>query len=583
MSRVAIYIDGNLQDDLPVNISDIRLSRTFRPNKNETLFNVDRLILSGESALPIFNRINSALGVFVGIPFRLVVMDDTGVFTPVDGQIDLTDNPIFIEGDTVEVKVKRLRGEDWVSERSSSISFKWLYEEKRLLTKNDFVQVPYILKPENEGFELIIMAISAYILAKELAENIERLSEAIADIIMAVTPLVGVGVVINVGAIIAKVVKAVARIVYIIAIGVALFRLFTIIFENIFPLIRYHTGIRVKRLFEVGCQHLGLTFSSTIFDSQGYSGLTFIPSKSEKGSLIRSKIQSGVPERGDAIYTFGDLINVFSEYFNADFRVTGSVVQFERRDYWRGTSNYVIDDNLEDQERRLRVKKINTNEMISEYNINYSIDLMDINTIEGVPGRVMSAITQVKDDGGDSALINLKGFKGVNIPFALSRRKDTLTEVELQLRALAAIVDKVTKIFKSPTSLASRIDARASAMLTSSHFINGGRICVMAGNGLASSQSSLISARSLWDRFHFIESFVSDYNANAQAFLYENMKTRFCKANFVDLLNNNFAKTKDGKDAEIEQVDWQVMDDVATVSYRVNEVYDTNIQLTIVE
>ena len=105
----------------------------------------------------------------------------------------------------------------------------------------------------------------------------------------------------------------------------------------------------------------------------------------------------------------------------------------------------------------------------------------------------------------------------------------------------------------------------------------------MNGGTLALNQRTLLSARGLWDEYHYIESFVTIANENAQKVIYAEQKIPFCFEDFVTLAENNIVQTVDGEEAEIEVLEWEVESNVATVTYKVSRVYDNNLKLEILE
>ncbi len=102
---------------------------------------------------------------------------------------------------------------------------------------------------------------------------------------------------------------------------------------------------------------------------------------------------------------------------------------------------------------------------------------------------------------------------------------------------------------------------------------------VMAGTSLALDQRAIMDARKLWNDYHFIESFVTIDDKNNQQKIFKEQKIPFCFQDFVTLSNNNFCETSTGQKAEIMNLVWKVEENSAVVTYRVFEVYDTNLKI----
>jgi hypothetical protein len=98
----------------------------------------------------------------------------------------------------------------------------------------------------------------------------------------------------------------------------------------------------------------------------------------------------------------------------------------------------------------------------------------------------------------------------------------------------------------------------------------------MSGDKLAKNQRSILSATSLYDKYHYINSFVPTNGEHNQYWTYEEQEIPFCYEDFVSLEGNNLVETQSGELAEISLLKWDVLENVATISYRVNRLYDNN-------
>ena len=129
-------------------------------------------------------------------------------------------------------------------------------------------------------------------------------------------------------------------------------------------------------------------------------------------------------------------------------------------------------------------------------------------------------------------------------------------------------------------SLSGKIANRVGAMNISSHFLSIPKIVAMSGSNLQVGQREILSASNLYDNYHFINSFKPTNGIHNQYWLYKEQKIPVCFDDFVSLLDNNQVQTKDGETAEIETLEWNVWEDFAVISYRVNRLYDDNFELT---
>ena len=101
----------------------------------------------------------------------------------------------------------------------------------------------------------------------------------------------------------------------------------------------------------------------------------------------------------------------------------------------------------------------------------------------------------------------------------------------------------------------------------------------MGASNLAVGQRTIMSAENLWNNYHAIESFVPINGKHNQQVIYSEVKIPFCFEDFVSLADNNYVQTKDGESAEISTLVWQVENDSAVVTYKVNRLYDNNLKL----
>ena len=220
---------------------------------------------------------------------------------------------------------------------------------------------------------LIITALSIYSITRDINDTIDKIAKLTADLKNAITPIVTVGVGAttgpNIGGIIMLALNTLSNIAYLVAMAVALKNLIEELLDQVFPPKRYVFGMRIKSLFEKGCNDLELQFQSTLIDSLG--DRVIVPTLSQKGPLFpRPNIEvNAFPKAGSAIDNFADFIGVMMQMFNADFRITDGVLRFEQKEYWKQKSQYTIPSTFIDQDNLSNPYKYNSSEIVSNYNI----------------------------------------------------------------------------------------------------------------------------------------------------------------------------------------------------------------------
>lgn len=573
---------------MPRNWQDIEITIDWLNKKESGAVNVSDLAFVGLGNKIIQEHIRQGLfggvGIFEGIPYKILIGQTASPVYVFDGYLDLTDNPDVIGGEEIITSLKKVKGDDWLNDIADSFSFAYL-KDIGIITNSDYVKVPYVINYVPDGMQLLLLSMSIYMMTKELVENIEKISEAIADIINASTPVVGVSVGVGAGVVTAwdlgdfilASLKVLARIVYAVAIVIAIAKMVNEIFEQMMPRLRYHKGMTFLKMYEKACSHLGLEFQSTILQ-QTKKNWVHIPEKGKKGD----DNDTGHPTNTSPIYTFGDLIRVTKKMFNADYRILNGKFIFERKDNFQTEPGYIVPAVITDQIRLLDRFIPNTNEMISNYNIYWNYDVQDQNTLNNQEGRVFQAITSPISTN-NAELVTIKDLSQIDIPFTMGLEKTELTAVETILKELAQVVDIVTGIFGGGTNFSSKIEKRIGALLLSSHFITQGKVVVMQGSKLMSNQRQILSTNRLWEDYHSINTFALLNGQHGQYLRKKDVKVPMSESQFFTLLETNKATSEDGDDIYIEKVVYTPDKQTAKIDYRVKKLYTKNLKITIVQ
>jgi len=580
----------------PRNWQDLEITKDFISKKDDAEINIADLVFAGEEAINIRQRVKNGLtggvGIFEGDNYEIEVGEEGNPTFTFEGYLDYADDFQVLGCNEVKCSLKKLEGNEWLEDKADGFSFRYL-QDIGLITSADFVKVPYIINYIPDNMQLIMLGISLFMMTKELVETIKSLAEAIADTTDAAIPVVGVGVgagavavtAWDIGNIILTVLKVIAYIAYTVVIIIAIKNLIEELIEQLCPKKRYHLGMTLQKLFQKGCQHLGLTLSSTLLAER--KDWVLIPSKDHKGgekpdSWEGAWVETGVPSANDPWDIFGDLIRQWSENLNADFKIINGVFYFERVDFWDSIGTFQIPDYFADQEWMRDQYKPNTNDMISNYNIYWAYDVQDQNTLDNQQGRVFQAITEPIIQT-NAKLRNIKNLKQVGIEASLGVRKEELTKIEKILKDLAEVVDGLTGVLGNGTSYAALIEARKGSLLLSSHFLTIPKMVVMSGSQLKANQRDILAARKLWDSLHYVNSLAEVNGHHNQWLRFENVKVPFCMEDFVVLTQNNAGKDQGGNDALIESFKWKVWEDTAVINFRIKEKYTNNLKLKYVE
>jgi hypothetical protein len=597
MANSKHYLDNqNIEE--PRNWQDIEVTIDWTADKIDSTISLEKLEFVGATAQKILDRLNSG-GYFEGSPYRIDIgASPTNTVYSFKGYLDYTDNPVIKACDIVEVALKREQGEDWLNEVADSFSYRYLasddYNGNGKINESDYSGVPYVINYVPDGLQLLILSISLFSLTRELIQNIKDISSQISDLSTNAIPTVSAGFGVVSGWPTSKIVLSIIRlaiqIAYTVGIVYAIIKLIEQIIEQLLPAKRFHKGLPLRSLFQKACDHLNLTLESTLLDELDRNGekWVLIPSKGHKGgeaptgSDAATWRELGVPTSKEGLDTFGDVIRLFKRVFNANYKLKDGVFYFERDDYWRDLAQWTIPNTLTNQTALRDEYTVNTSDIKSNIVITWSTDLQDQNTLDNQEGRVYQVVTS-PISVTNPELVNLKGIDSIDIPFSMAVRKNELTAVEEALKVLLDAADFLTGQLNKPQNFASAITSRLGAMHLSSHFLSVPKMVVMGGNNLAMNQRSIMSAKSLWENYHFTKSFVTIDDINNQQYIYSEQKIPFCFEDFVYLSNNNYVLTQEGEQAEIMTLKWNVESNVAIITYRVYRVYDTNLKLTFLE
>lgn len=541
----------------PRNRDSIGVKSNFTERPTELELNVDSIVLTREAYNIIKQHIQTQ-GLFEGIPYQVQLNNGATI----DYYVDLIDESTIYKDYEVNVKLKRRYAKDNFFERADGITF--LLMQKKGVVFNTF-DVPYVIVPDTQVDQAISLAITLFILGKELIEAANQLVQQLKELfrvasVSADTP----------GDIGALALGVAAQIIYTATVLFAVIKLGQQFFELFFPKVRYFLGCKVKELMTKSCQYLGYTFSSTLID--GISGLTVLPVPLQKQKTsfwdafqndLNFAFNKGVPTSNDSIQTIGDLFRAFELMFNARTKVVNGTVQFERRDYWQNISTNAIKPALALQDSRQNEFRYNTEEIWKRYYIHYDNDFNDLHSIddfEGTDAEYSTEPTSVINQD----LVTIKGLNEVAIPFSLGRRKNYLNVLEEDVYNFLFVVDLVVSAFGGNSSFASQIENRIGVLQISNQFFSKTKLLYITGSGGKQPQSYLdfISAASIYNKYHKINEInINDYKIR------ENLRTRISEQNFLSLLNNNYAEIN-GKVCEILEIEYIDETSFAQISYK---------------
>lgn len=553
MTNIKYILNG--EECNPKNREEIQYEFNFGDNRDKVNLelSVTSLVFVEKDRTRIENWILT-YSEYVGMPLDIVYSDGTTIKYILDFTQDLVRKT-----NSIECRLIRYKGWDHFFARAEGLAFE---SDEINWVSSDFKDIDYVVIPENQISLFVSLAISIFVLAKELATAIEKTIEGTIALIKASVP-VGFPPAPDWGAIIVAALKLAALIAYTVAIGIALTNLTKQLIELIFPSIRQYKGISYKNLIKKGVEHLGYTLESSLLNE--LSGLDVLPVPLENTDrTIWEQIfnqqttfyTNGYPSAQDSIPTLKLAIDEFEKITNAETRVKDGVVTIERKSFYEQQANQTIKRSFNIQEDLEQQWTINSGEQYKRLVALYATDSIDMNTFDNTAGTV-SEISNEIINSPDSALELIKNYIELRMSFSRGTRKDDFTWLESAVRDFAQAIDNFIN-----TSLTSQIDKRKGVMQLSSQYFSKTKLLYTQGSKLHPNQNEFIGTDAI------IQNHLVDSLENNQKDVYQNMPIAATESEFFQFLDNNFVNLESGKTVEITNASWSEHEHVALLEYK---------------
>jgi hypothetical protein len=527
----------------PVNADEIGFKMDFTKGWAEAELTIDSIVLANEAKQMVINH-SQSLGFHEGLPLTVEVGGVT-----LEYYIDLTDNPLFsgVGDSTIEVKIKRRKAINWFRQQADGLSFEVINKANTINT----IDVPYLIIKDNQLEVLLTLSISTFTLTKALIEGVQDVVTATTELIAAATPNAGVPPSFNTGAIINAAIKLAARLVYVVALQIALIKLSKQILELIFPIKRFLKATKVLELMNKGCAKLGYTFSSTLLNEFSQLTILPVPLRKENKSIFTNLLTldngnytKGYPTANDSVSTLGSLLTFLENWSQSNFRIIDNVVHLETDDFWASQSGVTITNTLNLQDARENQWTYNTGESWKRYYCHYQTDVSDIHSLDKIEATdceySTEPITTVNAD-----LSTIKGLVDISYPFAFGIPKKELTIVEKACVPFASLADDVINFFGGDSNLQANVKGRIGVVQISKQHYTQTKLIYTTGGKQALNFDKIIGANAIYQKFHkgnqVKENFKRIYNAIIP----------FSTSNFEALLNNNFIQDMQGNSLKI--------------------------------
>lgn len=513
-------------------------------------------------------------GIFQGIPMSFMVTGQQPSYMAFEGFLDMTKDFEILNPTTVKGKISKDNGLQNLDDLASGLTWEYLYSEG-ILTTSDMEWIPYVIEKEFDWVAFGLLIMSIYVVTVQLIDLIKEIGQSLASGITA--PLLFALDIVYAGLLIAYVIDMIKDLI-----------------RMLLHPIKFTRGMRLQRLLDIGSNHLGYTYNTTISEiSQGW--ITLLPSadsvdeqlnadKQRAGTVIFMLNSKGYPNARDYGYTFGEILSLVNKTFNAKIALKNGVIEQHSLNsaWWYQQSSFNMPDIL------LESKKYNTDAMASNFLISFTPDSQDKNVMENYKGTSFEVITTpiTSPNVQQNCLV---GLEEVEIPYALGIRKVRTSLIEDLMDFFIGIVTDIADFIQSVIGGGSSIPPitdRVGVLKVETDFLNVPKMLYLdpVTFKMPPDYLSRWSAKVLYMDYHIQKSFVgTNFTETNQWILHQGVRIPFGFADFLSLIDNSYFYDINGSPAQVTKIQWSVSKDFAVVDYKVNQVYTKNLQETFIE
>jgi len=548
-------LGGNLIDN-PTERQDTSIQVQFDEGTQGSI-ETSQLTFVNEAYTIIKETVESGL-ITEGLPLTITIQEGEESTEVFNGYLDFStledltgSEPKFL------ASIVEQNGLTNLSESLEGVTFA-LLEAKGFITSSDYQDVKYLIEKLVTLLEQAFLALSIYLMIKEIAEASFRLSQQIAIISAIVTtPISG-----QIGALIYAVASALFEIAYIVIMGAALLDLIQQFIENLISFEREFQGIKFKTALEKIFSYLGYTFVSPIPELDTY---VYLPSKAE------GRADKGIPFDSDFGFVANEFVSMVLDMFRAEIFVVNNEVQLRAKKdpFFQSQSTFQLPDVLE------QPFSLNINEIKESRFISFQDDISDAYTVSNWKGTSFVVTTlPITQNIPKNNLI--KGLEETRFPVALGNRKEELSILEEALNTFFEAANFALSALGA-SNITNTIQARKGMLIISQPFFNVPKVLNMQGNRLAQNSRDGLSARYLWENYLNYDSFIED-NFKRQRKVFEGIEIPFSYSDYKKVKENSYFITSNGKRGKFTSLEWIIEADRAEASFWVEDVYTRNLQ-----
>ena len=475
----------------------------------------------------------------------------------------------------VNVKFKKNDSIQYFSDKITGVSFGSLLEDGTI-TKNDFTNVTTVVQKRFDFVEFSVMILSIYLLQKQLSDTVKEVKTTISQVLAFFTA----GSPFPVASAVYKVAVAIIQIAYAVALLGLISSLVIQLIQLLLPPRVENKGMTLKTLLNKACEKFGYTLETDIEELDQYVFLPSKPFDNEKGifeeigdfffPFVKPNTQ-GIPSTSDFGYLINEMFDLCSNLFRARTNVVNNRVLFynEFNPIWYKFDGYTPRTNI-----KLGNKKFNTSELPQTRLLSFITDPVDLWTVENYTGTAYEIKTETKK----GTVGTIKGLDRIDFPICLPVAKTSFTPLEKIVYECAKIADSLTALLGQKTNLASNFDLSVNNVLkVSTNQFTVPKLVPLNGRRLPSNLRQVLSAKTLYEKFHAGTSFVTG-DRTGQKVIYTDVEIPFNIDDLQKTINSASFTLTDGRRARFREISYLLGRDVATATIEVQEVYTTNLK-----
>lgn len=571
---------GDLQMDAPREWAEITILSTF-DDASQANITTDKFTFVKDEAQVIRQYILDGLtggaGIFEGLPFEISSTNNAGTLDVFKGFLDLTnDFEDIISNGEVKARIRKSNGLNSLDDRLGALTYGYL-ENREVFTDEDYLEIEYLVEKKFNAFEILTSAIILYLMIKELAEAIRELVKAIANVI-AITASGTTG---GIGGTIYAIAIAILILAYVAILTLAINDLAIQMIETFFPPKRKAKVLKLGTALSKVAEFLGFGFETGIED---LDTVFYLPSNPRQDDIdllgfisVTHGPPVGIPHVKDFGYSVIEMFGLCEDLFAAKIAIVDGVIHFRNIDdpFWIQTSTYVMPSIL------IPTTRYNTAENIANRLFTFDTDIMDDWTIDNYTGTTYEVIT-------DAILVNnpdakyLLGLDSIRWPVVLGNRKDKLNALEEFLKGVASAMDDIVGFFGGSSNLVGKINSRVGLLRISTNNWTKPKLLKLTDGTLTAEHRANWSAKYLYETYHIGKSFVSN-NFFGQKIDFKEVEIPFGFNDFIQVIDNSYFTTFDGRKGKIERLKWNIAKDKAIVDFWVRQPYTKNLKETFIE